>query len=87
MKHLASLAALLALLLTLTACGASAPPAPEEPPASQEPTLETLCGTDYQSYITETITMQMENRMNKTPDIPYFPIVDGAPLTDYAAMW
>ena len=30
--------------------------------------------------------MQMENRMNKTPDIPYFPIADGAPLTDYAAI-
>ncbi len=86
MKHPASLAALPALLLTLTACGASPPPAPEEPPASQEPTLEALCGADYQSYIVETITMQMENRMNKTPDIPYFPIADGAPLTDYAAI-
>ena len=32
MKHPASLAALPALLLTLTACGASPPPAPEEPP-------------------------------------------------------
>ena len=86
MKHLASLSALLALLLALTACGTSASPAPEVPAASEEPTLETLCGADYQSYILETITMQMENRMNKTPDIPYFPIVDGAPLTDYAAI-
>lgn len=84
MKHLASLTALLALLLALTACGTSASPAPEEPVASEEPTLETLCGADYQSYIVETITMQMENRMNKTPDVPYFPITDGAPLTDYA---
>ena len=32
MKHPASLAALPALLLTLTACGASPPPAPAEPP-------------------------------------------------------
>ena len=86
MKHLASLSALLALLLALTACGTSASPAPEVPAASEEPTLETLCGADYQSYIVETITMQMENRMNKTPDIPYFPIADGAPLTDYAAI-
>ncbi|WP_300585339.1 DUF3298 domain-containing protein [uncultured Oscillibacter sp.] len=84
MKHLASLTALLALLLALTACGTSASPAPEEPVAPDEPTLETLCGADYQSYIVETITMQMENRMNKTPDVPYFPITDGAPLTDYA---
>ena len=45
MKHLASLSALLALLLALTACGTSASPAPE---------------------------------------VPYFPITDGAPLTDYA---
>lgn len=84
MKYLTSLTALLALLLALTACGTSASPAPEEPAASEEPTLETLCGADYQSYIVETITMQMENRMNKTPDVPYFPITDGAPLTDYA---
>lgn len=84
MKHLASLSALLALLLALTACGTSASPAPEVPAASKKATLETLCGADYQSYIVETITMQMENRMNKTPDVPYFPITDGAPLTDYA---
>lgn len=84
MKHLASLSALLALLLALTACGTPASPAPEEPAAAEEPTLEMLCGADYQSYIVETITMQMENRMNKTPDVPYFPITDGAPLTDYA---
>ena len=62
MKHLASLTALLALLLALTACGTPASPAPEEPAAAEEPTLEMLCGADYQSYIVETITMQMENR-------------------------
>ena len=58
------------------------------PPSSEEdtPTLEELCDTDYQSYITKTITMQMGNRMDKTPDVVYFPIEEKAPLTDYAAI-
>ena len=30
--------------------------------------------------------MQMENRMDKTPDVRYFPVTDSAPLTDYAAI-
>ncbi len=46
----------------------------------------TACGADYQDYIIETITMQMGNRLGKTPDIVYFPIADQAPLTDYAAI-
>ena len=87
MKRIISLSALLMLLLALAACGA-APTAPEETPSSEEdtPTLEELCGTDYQSYITKTITMQMGNRMDKTPDVVYFPIEEKAPLTDYAAI-
>ena len=34
----------------------------------------------------DTITMQMENRMEKTPEVVYFPIEDDKPLTDYAAI-
>ena len=51
-----------------------------------EETLADLCGADYQTYLIETITMQMENRMEKDPQVVYFPIADHAPLTDYAAI-
>lgn len=84
------LTALLALLLTLSACSAAAlqtgePEAPAEEPA-EAATLAELCGDDYQAYIIETITMQMGNRMDKTPDVRYFPITEHAPLTDYVAI-
>lgn len=85
--------------LLLSGCAASAadgqeesvPPAQEQtPPAAQEtseePTLEDLLGEDYVSYLTETITMQMGNRMEKDPDVRYYPIEDNAPLTDYVAI-
>ena len=84
MKRFASLAALLALLLTLAACGAA--PKADETPAEGSATLEELCGADYQDYIINTITMQMGNRMDKTPDVVYFPIREKAPLTDYVAI-
>ena len=84
MKRFASLAALLALLLTLAACGAA--PKADETPAEGSATLEELCGADYQDYIIKTITMQMGNRMDKTPDVVYFPIREKAPLTDYVAI-
>ena len=56
--------------------GESAPPTAEQtPPAeqetSEEPTLEDLLGEDYAAYLTETITMQMGNRMEKDPDVRY----------------
>lgn len=101
-KNRCLLAALLALslcALLLSGCAASAsdqqeestPPAEEQtPPAeqepSEEPTLEDLLGGDYVSYLTETITMQMGNRMEKDPDVRYYPIEDNAPLTDYVAI-
>lgn len=87
----ASLLLLACLLLTLSACGSSDTPsdvespdsAPEETP---EETLETLCGEDYVAYIVDTITMQMENRMEKTPEVVFFPIEEDAPLTDYVTI-
>ena len=84
-------------MLLLTACAAEATggdpaPATEEQTeqtgqAEQaEPTLEDLLGEDYVSYLTETITMQMSNRMEKDPEVRYYPIEDSAPLTDYVAI-
>ena len=83
----ASLLLLACLLLTLSACGSSDTPSDVESPDSapeetQEETLETLCGEDYVTYIVDTITMQMENRMEKTPEVVFFPIEEDAPLTD-----
>lgn len=101
-KNRCLFAALLVLslcALLLSGCAASAadsqeesaPPAQEQtPPAEQEtsedPTLEDLLGEDYAAYLTETITMQMGNRMEKDPDVRYYPIEDNAPLTDYVAI-
>ena len=60
--------------------------AAREQEAAGADTLESLCGVNYRSYIVETITMQMENRMEKDPEIVYFPIREDRPLTDYAAI-
>ena len=60
------------------------PEAPAEGYA--ELTLEALLGEDYVEYLTETITMQMENRMEKTPEVVFFPIEEDAPLTDYVTI-
>ena len=60
--------------------------AAREQAAAGADTLESLCGVNYRSYIVETITMQMENRMEKDPEIVYFPIREDRPLTDYAAI-
>lgn len=95
-KNRCLFAALLVLslcALLLSGCAASAadsqeesaPPAQEQEP-SEEPTLEDLLGEDYAAYLTETITMQMGNRMEKDPDVRYYPIEDNAPLTDYVAI-
>ena len=46
--------------------------------------LEQLLGEDYVEFLTETITMQMENRMEKDPEVVYAPIAEQAPLNDYA---
>ena len=86
MKRIAILTVLLALLLALTGCSAAAAFGGESSVDETSATLEELCGAGYQDYIIETITMQMGNRMDKTPDVVYFPIRDKAPLTDYAAI-
>lgn len=65
----------------------TAAPETEEPSAQQEDvTLEELLGEDYVNYLTETITMQMGNRMEKDPEVRYFPIEDNAPLSDYVTI-
>ena len=46
-------------------------------------TLESLLGSDYVDYISETILMNMENRMDLEPEVEYYPVVNDAPLTDY----
>ena len=87
---------LAALLLLLSACGAGGAPSggsggqaqqaeqTEQPSDSSSgaETLADLCGADYQAYLVETITMQMGNRMDKDPEVVYFPIAEDAPLTD-----
>jgi hypothetical protein len=86
------LSASLCLLTLLAACGSSStePSQQPEPPASEESsdtvTLESLCGADYQTYLLDTITMQMENRMEKNPDIVFFPVQEQKPLTDYVPL-
>lgn len=96
------LAALWMCVMLLSACGAAqasqpsveedpAPStqettAPEDTQSQEEPTLESLLGDDSVNYLTETITMQMGNRMEKDPDVRYYPIEDNAPLTDYVAI-
>jgi len=96
MKRLSLAAILLFLLLALTACGSAGETPDAESPegsataedsnAESPVTLESLCGEEGLSYIIDTITMQMENRMEKTPDVVFFPISENAPLTDYAAI-
>ena len=52
----------------------------------EDVTLEELLGEDYVNYLTETITMQMANRMDKDPEVRYFPIEDNTPLSDYVTI-
>ena len=74
------------------------PPAQEQPldpsagsdgsddTVTAEKTLEDLCGEDYAQYIEETVLMQMENRMEKDPEVIYYPVTDNAPLSDYVTL-
>ena len=84
---ISTLFTLLLCMLLLTSCSASAENNGEATaPPQESPTLSELLGADYQSYVTETITMQMGNRMDKNPEVRYFPIVDDAPLGDYVTI-
>lgn len=49
-------------------------------------TLETLLGEDYVQFLTDTITMQLENRMEKNPEIRYYPVEQQKPLGDYVTI-
>ena len=98
--RLQAMALLMLCMLFLTACGASAAGQEETPPQgsaasaeTEEPaaergdaTLADLLGEDYVTYLTETITMQMGNRMEKDPEVRYYPIEDNAPLSDYVTI-
>ena len=97
--HITALLALWLCMLLLTACGAPAaeqageasdPPQESEPApetdGQEDATLEELLGEDYVTYVTETVTMQMGNRMEKDPEVRYFPIEDDAPLSDYVTI-
>lgn len=53
---------------------------------SAEQTLEDLCGEEYVQYIGDTVLMQMENRMEKDPEVIYYPVTDNAPLSDYVTL-
>ncbi|MGM9590126.1 MAG: M15 family metallopeptidase [Faecousia sp.] len=61
-----------------------------EPSIETEPepslTLEALLGESYVQFITDTVTMQMENRMVKKPGVRYYPVVDHAPLSNYVTI-
>ncbi len=101
-KNYLQIIAILLCMIFLTACGTAAqgeepeqpaatqteevPPAEEAPAEQTDPTLEDLLGEDYVDYLTETITMQMGNRMEKDPEVRYFPIEDDAPLSDYVTI-
>lgn len=56
------------------------------PPAQTPQTLEYLLGEDYVQFLTDTITMQMGNRMDKKTDVRYYPIADHAPLGNYVTI-
>lgn len=53
---------------------------------AESTSLEDLLGADYQNYIVETVTEQMDNRMQDMGDVEYYPIRDEAPLTDYVTI-
>ena len=49
-------------------------------------TLESLLGEDYAQFVTDTITMQMENRMIKNPEVQFYPVENHVPLGNYTAI-
>ena len=65
---------------------ASVPAIPEKTTPQPPVTLETLLGKDYAELLTDTITMQMENRMSRNPHVLYYPVSEKAPLRDYVTI-
>ncbi|QNL44776.1 DUF3298 domain-containing protein [Oscillibacter hominis] len=96
MKRIPALFPLALALLLLAACGPApsgsasqnaASLASSQGDGSSEPaTLAELYGEDYAEFIGDTIEMQMGNRMEKNPDIKYFPITEEKPLTEYVSI-
>ena len=64
----------------------SVPAAPEKTTPQATVTLEGLLGEDYVELLTDTITMQMENRMSRNPHVLYYPVSEKAPLRDYVTI-
>lgn len=64
----------------------SVPAAPEKTTPQTPVTMETLLGEDYVELLTDTITMQMENRMSRNPHVLYYPVSEKAPLSDYVTI-
>ena len=59
-------------------------PAPEPAATTQPPSeLERLLGENYVSFLSDTILMQMSNRMQKDPSVRFYPIDDRKPLGAY----
>lgn len=101
-RQLFCMAAALCLVLSLGACGApsvqeSLPPASTSSVGSVDSAgsvnsaedtvfLADIYGDDYVSFVTDTLTMQMENRMEKTPERVYFPVQEQKPLSDYVTI-
>lgn len=71
---------------TTTETKTDSPDAESSPDGQKTATLEELLGEDYMDYLTDTITMQMGNRMDKNPEIRYFPIEEDTPLSDYVTI-
>lgn len=65
---------------------ASVPAVPEKTTPQTPVTLKTLLGEDYVELLTDTITMQMENRMSRNPHVLYYPVSEKAPLSDYVTI-
>ena len=100
MRAVGNIARIAGLLLVLLSLGflimvgrwglahrlASVPPAPAETTPQATVTLEALLGEDYVELLTDTITMQMENRMQKNSHVGYYPVLNHAPLSDYVTI-
>ena len=100
MRAVGNIARIAGLLLVLLSLGflimvgrwglahrlASVPPAPAETTPQATVTLEGLLGEDYVELLTDTITMQMENRMNRNPHVDYYPVSEKAPLGEYVTI-